>query len=51
MERRDERIVQIKSELDLHATDYTKLAELNTELENLQKEYAALEEEWLLLNV
>ena len=51
MERRDERIAQIKSELDLHATDYTKLAELNTELENLQKEYAALEEEWLLLNM
>jgi len=51
MERRLERIEAIKQELDTHATDYAKLAELNAELENLQSEHAALEEEWLALNV
>lgn len=51
MERRLERIEAIKQELDTHATDYAKLAELNAELENLQSEHAALEEEWLELNL
>ena len=51
MERRSERIEAIKQELDTHATDYAKLAELNAELENLQSEHAALEEEWLELNL
>jgi len=51
MERRLERIEAIKQELDTHATDYPKLAELNAELENLQSEHAALEEEWLELNL
>jgi len=51
MERRLERIEAIKQELDTHSTDYTKLAELNAELENLQSEHAALEEEWLELNL
>jgi ATP-binding cassette subfamily F protein uup len=51
MERRVDRIAAIKSELELHATDYAKLAELNSELEKLQQEHSELEEEWLLLNV
>ena len=51
MERRSERITAIAQELEAHATDYTKLAELNAELEGLKAEHAALEEEWLLLNI
>ena len=51
MERRSERIAAIVLELEAHATDYTKLAELNAELEGLSAEHAALEEEWLLLNI
>ena len=51
MERRSERITAIAQELEAHTTDYTKLAELNAELEGLKAEHAALEEEWLLLNI
>ena len=51
MERRSERITAITQELEAHTTDYTKLAELNAELEGLKAEHAALEEEWLLLNI
>jgi ATP-binding cassette subfamily F protein uup len=51
MERRTERIGVVSAELEKYATDYAKLAELNAELENLRAEHAALEEEWLELNL
>jgi len=51
MERRAQRMEEIKAEQELHATDYAKLAELSSELENLKREHQALEEEWLELNV
>lgn len=51
MERRAQRMEEIKAEQELHATDYAKLAELSSELENLKLEHQALEEEWLELNV
>jgi ATP-binding cassette subfamily F protein uup len=51
IERRAQRMEEIKAEQELHATDYAKLAELSSELENLKREHQALEEEWLELNV
>ena len=51
IERRAQRMEEIKAEQELHATDYAKLAELSSELENLKLEHQALEEEWLELNI
>ena len=51
MERRQSRIGEISAELDSASSDHNKLVELHSEQENLQREYAELETDWLELNV
>jgi len=51
MERRQERLREIESELEVHGSDHQRLLELHTEQENLQREFEELEMNWLELNV
>ena len=50
LERRQSRITEISAELDSASNDHNKLVELHSEQENLQREYAELETNWLELN-
>jgi ATPase subunit of ABC transporter with duplicated ATPase domains len=45
----EQREAQLHEQMALHATDYEKVSELDTQLRELKAERASVEEEWLLL--
>ena len=47
--RRDEELQKLQIEMDGAATDFTRLAAIHGEIERLQGEKEALEQEWLTL--